>query len=349
MTTEPTESHSPSAFRTASGRGRKLVALLPLVLIAAGGMYVAVRMATAPPPASSAGGPGVVSGLPLDEVISIGRQALRNNKPLVAEQTLGEGVERFPNDQQLRLAYAESLIAVGKFEEAYEQYDRAVAVGEDRAEYRFAAGMAASQAKLLDQAEAQWLRARELDRSNPQYPLYLAQLQRKAGRNGDARANLVTAVQLDPNLAIGWGTLAAIALDENHTGPALQHVEKSIKLEPALALWRVLKAKILRRENRPREALESVLVVPEFERQTDIAVVDELAACYGMLNQPAEAAAVCLKALEAAPGNAELNYQAALWLQRDGQKDRALTYAKQASILGKREAKALAESLEASN
>ena len=330
-----------------SKRGRKLASLLPLLLIVLGGGYALYRASVSPSIAklASSGGGAPAAEPPRDELLATGRQALKNNKPELAERHLARGVERFPNDQPMRLAYAETLLALGKFADAYEQYDRAVAFGQDRAEYRFAAGMAASRAGLNDHAEAQWIKARELDKANPQYPLFLAQLQRKLGRNADARANLVIAAALDPNLAVAWGSLAAIALDENHTGPALQHAEKAAKLDPTNPLWRIMQSKILRRENRPREALDIVMAVPEFERTTDISIIDELAACHGMLGDPRAAANVFVEAANASPENAELAYQSAVWLQRAGDTERALAYAKRAAMLGKAEGKALAESL----
>jgi tetratricopeptide (TPR) repeat protein len=329
-------------------RGRKLVALLPLVLVVLGGGYALYRVSVSPTVAKMAtgSGAGVAKGPSRDEVLELGRQAIKNNKAELAAKELGAGVERFPNDQPLRLAYAEALLAQGKFADAYEQYDRAVAFGEDKAPYRFAAGMAAMKAGLDDQAEAQWLKARELDKASPQYPLFLAQLQRKKGRNADARANLMIAVALDPNLAVAWGSLAAIALDENHTGPALQHAEKAAKLDPTNPLWRVLQAKVLRRENRPREALDLVLAIPEFDRANDATIIEEIAACHGMLGDPRAASEEYVKASEGSPENAEFAYQAALWLQRAGDEGRALAYAKRAGMLGKAEGKKLAESLD---
>ncbi len=324
------------------------MALLPLVVVALGGAYALYRVAVTPSVAKLATGSSTPEqGPPADEILEVARQALKNNKAEIAEKDLARGVERFPNHQPMRLALAESLLAQGKFAEAYEQYDRAVAFGEDRAEYRFAAGMAASKAGLDDQAEAQWLRARELDKASPQYPLFLAQLQRKNGRNADARANLMMAVALDPNLAVAWGSLAAIALDENHAGPALQHAEKAAKLDPANPLWRVLQSKILRRDNRPREALEVVTAIPEMERAGDAAIIEEIAACHGMLGDPRSAAELYVRASEGSPENAEFAYQAAVWLRRAGDDERALAYAKRAGMLGKAEGRELVEKMEA--
>lgn len=341
-----TTDHAPDRPRaTNPGRARKLLALAPLAVLLVVAVVVVVRLSNTAVTAPSVGTP-VAAGPTSAELIDIARQALKNSKTDHAEPALKDGVERFPSDQALRLTYAEVLLSRQKFAEAYEQYDRAVALGEDRAEYRFAAGMAASQAGLSDHAEAQWLRARELDRANPQYPLFLAQLQRKAGRNADARANLMMAVKLDPALAVGWGTLAAIALDENHAGPALQHAEKAIALEPSQGLWRVLKAKILRRDNRPREALDAVLAMPRAERALTPGALDEIAACHGLLNEPRAAADVYIQRLDEAPEDADAAYNAAIWLQRAADPERAAAYAKRAAMLGKAEAKALVESLE---
>lgn len=328
-------------------RARKLLALVPLLLLVLGGGYGLYRVTSSPGITKLATtGAAAAQGPSRDEILDSARKSLRTNKASSAADELALGLERFPNDQSMRLTYAEALMGLERFADAYEQYDRAVALGADRAEYRFAAGMAAWKADLYDQAEAQWLKARELDKSNPQYPLFLAQLQRKLGRPGDARANLVIASALDPNLALAWGSLAAIALDENHTGPALQHVEKAVRLDPTNPLWRVLQSKVLRRENRPGEALSIISALPEGERLTNLAVIDELAAVHGMLGDPASAAEGYIRAAEGSPENAEFAYQAALWLQRAGDNDRASAYAKRAGMLGKPEGKTLAKTLE---
>lgn len=336
----PTEPTNPNPART-----RKLLALAPLLLIVLGAAYALYRVTASPAVSKLAASPSSPEGPPRDELLDAARQALRNNKFDLAADELSAGVARFPNDQPLRLAYAEALMAQQKFPEAYEQYDHAVALGADRAEYRFAAGMAASKAGLDDHAEAHWIKAREIDKSNPQYPLFLAQLQRKRGRNADARANLVIAAALDPNLAVAWGSLAAVALDENHIGPALQHAEKAVRLDPTNPVWRVLHAKVLRRDNRPREALAVVAALPEGERTVNPAVIDELAACHAMLGDPRAAADAYIRASDGSPENPEFAYQSALWLQRAGDTDRAVAYAKRAAMLGKAEARKLSESL----
>ncbi len=330
-----------------AARRRKLLALTPLLLIVVGSAYALYRAASSPAVIGLAAPRNPEQGPPRDELLARARQALRNNKFDLAAAELAKGVERFPNDQPIRLAYAEALMSLEKFADAYEQYDHAVALGSDRAEYRFAAGMAASKAGLEDHAEAQWIKARELDKSNPQYPLFLAQLQRKKGRPADARANLVIAATLDPNLAVAWGSLAAIALDENHLGPALQHAEKAVRLDPTNPLWRVLQSKVLRRDNRPREALAIMTALPEVEQTANPAVIDELSACHGMLGDPRAAADVYIRAAEAAPDNADHAYQAALWLQRAGDPERARAYARRAGMLGKDEARRLAATLDA--
>lgn len=326
-------------------RTLKLLKLLPVVVILIASVVAGVRVYQATGGDLLLGGGDPSALVPLSESLAKGRQALRNNKPQVACSILERTVRAHPNDQELRLAYAESLMGLSRFADAYEQYDRAVALGEDRAEYRFAAGMAASQAKLLEQAEAQWIKARQLDPSNPQYPLYLAQLQRKLGRNDEARANLVVACKLDPGLAVAWGTLSAIALDENHLASALQHAEKAGALEPDNALWRILRAQILRRDNRPREALEALLSIPEAQRRTSKPVLEQVALCYGLLNQPADAARMYLEALEGNPDDADLTFEAAVWLARDNQNQRALSYARHALMLGNDRAKVLVDQL----
>ena len=319
---------------------------MPLALVLVGVLVAVVVMAVGGP--GTAGGPQgqVGTAANLEAVLTQAKSLLQNAKPKAAERLLRDAAERWPNDQSLHLTWAEALLGCERYADAYEQYDRAISIGPDRAEYRFAATMAAFKAGLPDRAVDQCEIARSLDRSNPQYPLYLAQIQRKLGHTEEARANLVIAAKLDPSIAITWGTLAAIALDQNNPGMGLDYIAKARKLEPESNVWRVLHAKLLRRDGRPREGADLLLAMAEFERSNDLTVVEELANCLGMLQKPGDAAEVYIKALAAAPDNAALAYQAAVWLDRSEQRSSAMEYARRAAMGGCEPAKALLEKLE---
>jgi hypothetical protein len=75
----------------------------------------------------------------------------------------------------------------------------------------------------------------------------------------------------------------------------------------------------------------------------DLGVVLELSQCYGMLGRAGDAARSYVAAVAAEPDNAEWCYQAAVWLDRDGQRGRAETYAQHAATKGHEGARKLVE------
>jgi tetratricopeptide (TPR) repeat protein len=273
------------------------------------------------------------------------RLLMDQGKPAAAEAILRAGTRKFPADQSLVLLLGECLLQQGRGEEAYEAYSQGIMIGPDNAEYRHAAATIASQLGRTEEAEAHYAVGQKLAPSNPKFPLYRAQVQRALGRVGEARANLLLATKLDPDLAIAWASLAAIALDENRPTVAREYIERSRKLEPARLEWRVIEARALRREGKPREAAELLLAVPVSVRGADEAALMELALSLGLLERAGEAAELYVAALELDAGNAELAYQAALWLERAGQRGRAETYAASAASKGHAGAKELAARL----
>lgn len=330
-----------------TGRGVVIALLIAaaLVVIALGGWAV-VRLVRTP-----ASGPGASASAPAPpqavlEVLDTARALMDQDKAPAAEAILAPAAARFPESQQLHLLLGECLLQQGRLEEAYEHYARGIFIGPDHPEYRFAAGTVASQLGWLDEAEAHYLAAQSMQPSNPKFPLYLAQVQRKMGKVDEARANLLVATRLDETLAIAWATLAAIALDENRLSVAGQHIAKARALEPDRADFRVIEAKILRRNNDPERALDLLLAIPEEERLRDPGVMLELSLCFGLLGRTSEAASMYVSAVGVNPDDAEIAYQAAVWLERDRQPGRAASYARHAAAKGHEGARRMIERLE---
>lgn len=323
-----------------------LMLMAAAVLVAAG--YAAVKLLRTPAsaPASSAAG-SAVDPQTLDEVLNAARTYMDQDKAGSAEVILSAAVERFPRSQPLRLLLGECLLQLERMPESYEQYEQAIFLGPDHAEYRHAAGTIASKIGRLEDAELHYMRAQSLSPSNPKFPLYLAQVQRKQGKNDAARASLVLATQLDPTLAIGWSSLAAIALDENRLEMAQHYIGKARAIEPEHVDWKVIEARVLRRVGDPSASLAVLETIGLDETAAREAVLLERTLALGMLGRTTEAANLYIEAVSRSPKNAELCYQAALWLERDKQPARAATYARHAVALGHQHAGELAARLDA--
>lgn len=373
-----TTGHDEAATRRGGGFRRFLVylALLPVLIAAGIGAYFAVRIALSPPkPAVAATGQMASTE---EELATVGVVVERTRNHLMedrfgrAEALLLGGLEKFPREQELWLLYAEVLMQGGDFEKALAAFETAIEIGPDHPEYRNAAGTLASQVGDKMTAEYHWTAGQNMDPADPRFPFYLAQIQRAEGRVDEARKNLVLATHLNPDLAEAWGTLASIAMDEGNLSPALQHIERAKVLEPERGLWRLIEARVLRRQGDPRRAAAVLSAIPERQRFTDPNILRELGLCFGLMREPMEAAETYLEAIAyiailndethmvhdehgeviedrriPASVRAELHYEAALWLERGEDLSRAATQANLASRLGHAEAAAMLERLEA--
>lgn len=318
-----------------TGRRLGIAALaLALVGVVVGGVYALRSLMRTPAPAEAAL-TGMGAG-PIDaqSVLDSARAYMDSDQAGAAEAILRRAVERLPTHQQVHFLLGEALLAQARPDEAYAFYDQGILIGPDHPEYRHAAATIAATIGRFEDAELHYRAAQRLDPANPKYPLYLAQVQRKQGHADEARASLVVATKIDPDLAIAWGSLAAIAMDEGRLEMAEHYLGKAVALEPERTEWRVMRARILRRQNQPQDGATVLLALPESVRTTDKGVIQELATCYGMLSRADDAAGLYQAAVATFPDDPEMAYQAALWLDRAGKPERARTYAQMAAAQG---------------
>jgi tetratricopeptide (TPR) repeat protein len=261
-----------------------------------------------------------------------------------AEAVLRQAAMEYPEEQEIRIALAEDLVAQKKYTDAYDQYEKALAIGPRDGKIEFAAGLVANTAGKSDRALEHFFAAQTAEPSNAAYALNLGLVQRKTGDLNGAKANLLRAGNLDPQNAHVWGVLADIALGENNVGLCLQHISRARGLQPESKDWRLIEARGLNRKGEPDKAL--MLLLPlEPSLRRDPPVVRLIAQCYGMLQRHGDAAAALADASQADPTNAELAYDAAVGFERCGDRDRAIDFAKRAKMLGSQPATKLLERL----
>ncbi len=334
----PETSKSNRAFRVVglTAAGVVTIALTGVLLI---------RALTGGPDSTSAatGRSSLASQNAIDEAIRNAKQRMLEQRFDMAETILRDAIAKHRNDAELRIQLGEALMALDRPRDAYEQYNEALGMKPDSAELQFAAGTLASMSGMVERAAQHYHVAQTLDRANPKYPLYLAQIERKLGKTEEAQANLVRVVNLAPELAVAWGSLADLAFAENNLTMANHYLASAIELEPASPNWRLLQARILRRENKPSEAAILLQAVAEDLDNPDPMVLREQALCMGLLGRKEDAAALYDAAIEAGHPDphtlAELNYEAALWHERLGDNELAALYANRAAELGEPRAK----------
>ena len=156
----------------------------------------------------------------------------------------------------------------------------------------------------------------------------------------EAKATLLASMQLDESRAEAAAVMAQISLDGNDTSLALRYVRRARVAEPTQIAHRILEARILRRMNKPEEALTLLMALPP-EQLYQPMVLDICGACMGLLGKAEDAAKLYEDAMNHDTSEPEYAYQAALWNERVGNMDKALELAKRASMLGHEQATGL--------
>lgn len=316
---------------------KKVVAASVGVLVLAG--VATVLVLRGPGPQASQGGAPAPAADRWEDLARAAEDAMRAQDAARAEALLREAIERNSDEQSLYLALAQALMSRKEIAGAYEAYEKALAIGPREAESEFAAGTLASMLGRNDRAIEHYSAAQAIDRSNPQYPLFLGQAQLKENESDAAVASLMLAVTLDPELAIGWGTLAEIALRENKLNIAAQHIERARALQPRDPTWRMIEARLLLRQSEPDQAIAVLRGLDEAQRR-DPAAMRLMAQCFGMLRLPEEAAAMYAEASERQPQDADLAFEAAIWAERAEDLSAAVRFGERAQTLGHNQASA---------
>ncbi len=353
---------------TAARRGPILVIAVLSGTLVIGSVLVGRSLLTGG--SSSGGSRGTVRGgagegasvrdsvVAIEAGLSSAAEYQRTGKFAEAATILAKLAEQAPTDRAVRLAYAQALLGLKRYEEALKQFDSAIAlsgvssggaVPQKRdavlAQMHFEAGTCANAAGMIDKAMAYYETAQALDTAEPRYPVFLAMVQIRSGQDAAAMASLVRAIKLNPDMAEAWGTMAELEFKANRLQLARQHLERARTLQPDVSRWRILEARILNRQGDPETAATIIQSLPPGER-ADKSVMALLAESFGMLRQPAQAAAVYERAFAAAPTDPELAYFAATWYQRAGDAERAHALARTASMLGHAGAKDMLTAIE---
>lgn len=257
---------------------------------------------------------------------------------------LDRALTKFPQDQQLHIMLTGVLVAQKKNVEALEHMEKAIEIGPSSAGLYYETGVVANTAGKTERAAELFNLAQLKDPKDPRFPFNLAMIQIKQGNDAAAQASLVRAVKLKDDFAEAWGTLAELALKNNEVSLAMQHIERARAVQAEAARWRVIKAKILKRENKPAEAIDLLQGLSP-EEQVKSGALPTLADSFGMLHRPLAAARAYANAALWSNKDPELFYQAAIWFDRGGDHLTARDNARYAVDLGHPKAQALLDEL----
>lgn len=195
-------------------------------------------------------------------------------------------------------AVGDDTLAARLVSEAYDQYRTAVETARESgtrdpitiAGLHQSAGEIASAAGLPEQALEHFRAAGRVDPTSPKAPLYEAQILIQSGRLEEADRALQRVLQLDPDEAYAHASLAELALQRADRDAAVRHIAMARRLDPGNLTLRLQQARILRRCDEPRQALELLLALEDKTRAGE-AITAEVAECYLRLDEPGSAAA----------------------------------------------------------
>jgi len=251
-----------------------------------------------------------------------------------AAAILGRAVAEHPGDADLRFALGDLRMRMDDYDGAYEQYAAGLAtLGTPDAVRSFTAGTLASEIGELELAASHYEDASRADPSRAEYPLYLANIELKRNAVDEAAAAVALAARLAPERAEVWVTWSHIAMRRGAPDLALQQIRKAREIQPRVAAWAILEARLLKRQGEPEAAIGVLAALPEADRVSPRAA-RALAECYGLIGRPGEGAGVVVAAARANGDDASLAFDAAVWLERAGDRDGALRWARRAIELG---------------
>ncbi len=188
-------------------------------------------------------------------------------------------------------------------QQAWMSYRTAVELDSSNAGLHHSAGLVAMTAGQHDEALMLFLKAESLDSTNAQFPLFAAQLLMQAQKLDDADAALRRALSIAPDEPYVHASLAMLALERDQFDDALASMSIARRAEPDNIGFRAQQAKIHRRRNQPRIALELLIGLDEPSRVVE-AVAFEIASSYDALGEHAKAAdawGLCFRGNPASP------------------------------------------------
>ncbi len=236
-------------------------------------------------------------------------------------------VERYPKFAAARTLLGQILLYQDRFGEALEQFELSLGLNARQPEVHLLAGTLAGKLGDFNKATHHYSMAVGLDAHEPRYKLHLAQAYVTAHRQDEARDLLLEALRLDSSLHQGYALLADIYAQQNRLTLALPQIQKAIDQTPVSqrgtqVVYIRRKAALLRRDNRPQQAL-LVLDALSPSEQLDPGVMHEMAVCWSILGKPGQAAELYERVLAKAPTRWELAAEAAKWRIKAGDVDAA--------------------------
>lgn len=234
-----------------------------------------------------------------------------------------------PDDSEVRIVVGQSLIRVGRGEEAYKEVEKIPEANRDAAAH-FALGRLDLAFGRMEQGTARLLKADEMAPGNPQVLRTLLAIDREKGRLADSVARIAKAAEAQPNDSALAELQGEAALLSGDAEAGRKHLERAVEIDARNVSAQITLADLAMREGKQAEMIavleRAAASVPE---SADLQY--RLAGVYEQANRRDDAIAAYEKAIELNDDLAMAkNNLAYLIAESGGDLDRALELAQQA-------------------
>lgn len=221
----------------------------------------------------------------------------------------------------------QALIYAGRPEEALKSFERSLELAPRQAGVRVLAGTTAMGLERYQEALKHYETALSIEPGNGINAIYLANVQQKIGQDDEAVATLLTALRRDSGLHGAYALLSDIYTKQNKLAMAMDQIGRAIETAPevnvsARTAYTVKRAALLRRDNRPAEAIAALEALPP-EARLRPEVLRDTATGWAMLGKPAMAAELYERVLAVDPSSDTAAAGAARWWVKAGNPDAA--------------------------
>jgi Tfp pilus assembly protein PilF len=200
--------------------------------------------------------------------------------------------------------------------EAYDQLNVALEMDPRQPAVRDFAGTLAIMLDRPGEAQKHYSQAVGLEPTNGLYRLRLAQAHLKQNHFDPARQILLEALRIDSSLHEAHYTLCDLYARQNKIVLAITQIQHAIRICPQDYKHRTVYSRkfsaLLRRDHQPGEALRLLEELPAAKR-LEPEVMDDMAVCWAMMNQPQHAAENYEAALTIFPDQPTFAARAAHW------------------------------------
>jgi tetratricopeptide (TPR) repeat protein len=209
------------------------------------------------------------------------------------------------------LAYA------GRTEAALESLQQSLKLQPRQADVQVLAGTAAMGLQRYEEARKHYETALSIEPDNGKYAVYLANVQQRLGQDDEAVTTLLIALRRDSKLHSAYALLSDIYAKQNKVSMALDQIDRTLEATPVTdagmrTAYTLKRAALLRRDNKPAEALATLEALPA-DARLRAEVLRDTATCWAMLGKPAMAAEMYERVLTADPSNDTAAAEAAQW------------------------------------